>query len=236
MFFILLFSVSFTWFSTTRGELQAVCSSGMTVLKNHNASTPIKLTGRLSNDTNLHGFCVLKMDKPDTSFLQVRAKRNDNSTGFLHIFLHEAGGSSMLGHVDVSKPAPAWNTLTVSLPRSVQTSQEKYMSVTGTSGVSFAVEVTQTPSEISLNTPQTVNLEKDSVIVFQFSPPKGISDTQLDITVTSQSNVPAYLKVSQIYQDVHENIEVVDYKPRSHFVFPLQRRDVLPCPKLLSRL
>ena len=79
MFFILLFLVS--WFPTPRGELQAVCSSGMTVLKNQDASTPLKLTGRLSNDTNLHGSCVLQMDKRDMSFLHVRAKRTDNSTG-----------------------------------------------------------------------------------------------------------------------------------------------------------
>ena len=135
--------------------------------------------------------------------------------GFLHVFLYEAGGSSLLGHLDVSKPAPFWNTLTLNLPRSAQTIDEKYMTVLGTSGVSFTVEVTQCPLEILLNTPQNFNVTMGKVNVFQFNPPKGISKAQLDITATSQSNVPAYLKVSQVYQDVQENIKVVDYKKES---------------------
>ena len=135
--------------------------------------------------------------------------------GFLHVFLYEAGGSSLLGHLDVSKPAPFWNTLTLNLPRSAQTIDEKYMTVLGTSGVSFTVEVSQTPSKILLNTPQTVNVTMCKVMVWQFNPPKGISKTQLDITATSQSNVPAYLKVSQNKEDVQENIKVVDYKKES---------------------
>jgi len=51
--------------------------------------------------------------------------------------------------------------------------------------------------------------------VFQFIPPQGISKTQLDVTVTSDSDVPAYLKVSQDCKDVKENIRLVDYKGES---------------------
>jgi len=88
------------------------------------------------------------------------------------------------------------------------------MSMVGTSGVSFAVDLSQNPSEIMLDIPQTVDIENTKAIVVTFNPPKDISDRQLDVTVTSQSNTPAYLKVSQIRQDV-ESIEVVDYKKAS---------------------
>ncbi|KAJ7388699.1 hypothetical protein OS493_036138 [Desmophyllum pertusum] len=214
MFFILLFFL-ISWFPTTCGRLQAVCSSGMNVLNDQNAPALIKITGRLSNDSNLQRSCVLRVDKPD-SFLRVRAKRNDNSTGFLHIFLYEGGGSALLGHVDVSEPAHVWNTLALCpAPRSGQTFGEKYMSVLGTSGLSFTVEIADSPSEVMLNKPKEANVESDNVMVFRFIPPKGISNTQLDITVTSQSDVPAYLKVSQTCEDVQENIEVIDYKKES---------------------
>ena len=53
------------------------------------------------------------------------------------------------------------------------------------------------------------------VNVFQFIPPQGISKTQLGIMVTSDSDVPAYLKVSQDCKDVNENIRLVDYKGES---------------------
>lgn len=135
--------------------------------------------------------------------------------GFLNIFVYEGeGSSSLLGHVEVSQPKPVWNSLTICPPRSVKP-RDRFMSVLGTSGVSFAVEVTQSPSEIMLDIPQTVNVKSGDVIVFPFNPPKDILDRQLDITVTSKSNIPAYLKVSQIREDVEKNIEVVDYKKES---------------------
>lgn len=136
--------------------------------------------------------------------------------GSLHVFLYEGDGSSLLGHVDISKPAPDWNTLFLCLPRSAQTVRENYLSVLGASGLSFAVEVEQNPSTIVLNKPQSLSVKNDDAIVFQFIPPEDISKTQLDITVTSQSSVPAYLKVSQCCKDVgQEKIEVVDYKKAS---------------------
>ena len=53
------------------------------------------------------------------------------------------------------------------------------------------------------------------MIVFQFTPPKDISKTRLDITVTSESDVPSYLKVSRICQDVKDHIRNVDYRGES---------------------
>ena len=129
--------------------------------------------------------------------------------------MYEAEGSStLLGHVDVSQVNPAWNSQTICPPRSVKP-RVSFMSVVGTGGVSFAVDLSQNPSEIMLDIPQTVDVKSTKAIVFPFNPPKDISDRQLDITVTSLSNIPAYLKVSQIRQDVDENIQVVDYKKAS---------------------
>ena len=135
--------------------------------------------------------------------------------GFLNIFVYEAEESStLLGRVDVSQLKPAWNSQTICPPRSVKPSV-RFMSVVGTRGLSFAVDLSQTPSEVMLDIPQTVDVKSTKAIVFPFNPPKDISDRQLDITVISTSKIPAYLKVSQIRQDVDENIEVVDYKKAS---------------------
>ena len=129
--------------------------------------------------------------------------------------MYEAEGSStLLGHVDVSQLKRAWNSQTICPPRSVKPSV-RFMSLEGTGGVSFAVDLSQTPSDVMLDIPQTVHVKSTKAIVFLFNPPKDISDRQLDITVTSPSNIPAYLKVSQIRQDVDENIDIVDYKKKS---------------------
>ena len=50
--------------------------------------------------------------------------------------------------------------------------------------------------------------------IFKFDPTGDISDTQLDVTVTSESaDVPAYLKVSRVCKDVEkDNIDEVDYR------------------------
>ena len=129
--------------------------------------------------------------------------------------MYEAEESpTLLGHVEVFQPKPAWNSQTICPLRSVKPG-DRFMSVVGTGGVSFAVDLSQNPSEIMLNVPQTVHVKSTKAIVLQFNPPKDISDRQLDITVTSPSDTPAYLKVSHIRKDVDENIEVVDYRKKS---------------------
>ena len=81
MLFLVLCLIPFSRFSVARGELQAVCSSGMTVLENQTASPGvIKITGTLPYNRNLQRSCVLKMDTPE-SCLHVKAKRNGNSQG-----------------------------------------------------------------------------------------------------------------------------------------------------------
>ena len=135
--------------------------------------------------------------------------------GFLNIFVYEAEGSStLLGHLDASQPKHTWSSQTI-CPSSSVKPRDRFMSIVGTGGVSFTVDLSQNPSEIMLDVPQTVSVKSTKAIVFPFNPLKDISDRQLDITVTSLSNIPAYLKVSQIREDVDENIELVDYKKKS---------------------
>ena len=85
------------------------------------------------------------------------------------------------------------------------------------SGLSFTVQIAEGASEIALDQPHTVNVQGDEVSVFQFISPQGISDKQLDITATSQSNVAAYLKVSQNCKEVNvqKDLEIIDYKKES---------------------
>ena len=92
---------------------------------------------------------------------------------------------------------------------------EKRLTLSGTPGVGFTVEASQ-DNGAGLDDPKEFEInERNTVNVFQFIPPKDISKTQLDITVTSDSDVPAYLKVSRNCLDVKDNIRLVDYKGKS---------------------
>ena len=140
--------------------------------------------------------------------------------GSLLVSLYQQGDWSPLGHMDLSEPKPVWNTLSI-CPTGLTNNQstgEKLLSVVGKGiGLSFAAQIAEGASEIALNEPHTVNVRGDEVSVFQFIPPQGISDRQLDITATSQSNVAAYLKVSQICEEVdaQKDLESIDYKKES---------------------
>ena len=83
MLFLVLCLVSFSCFSVAGGELQAVCSSGMTVSENQTASPGVtKIIGTLPYNRNLKRSCALKMDTPE-SCLHVKAKRSVNSQGII---------------------------------------------------------------------------------------------------------------------------------------------------------
>ena len=122
--------------------------------------------------------------------------------------------------MDVSEPTSVWNTISI-CPTGFTNNQntgEKLLSVVGKGiGLSFTVQITEGASEIALDQPHTVNVQGDEVRVFQFIPPQGISDTQLDITATSESKVAAYLKVSQNCKevDVQKDLERIDYMKES---------------------
>ena len=121
-----------------------------------------------------------------------------------------------LGHLDISR-STGWNSLPI-CPSSLtnEASSESYLTFTGTSGLNFTVEIIQEET-IKLDEQKEVTINQwNRVEVFQFDPTENISDTQLDVTVTSESaDVPAYLKVSRDCKDVKDNIYVVDYKGES---------------------
>ena len=125
--------------------------------------------------------------------------------GLLLVSLYQQVDLSLLGHVDISEPTLVWNTLGI-CPTGLsndKTTGDKLLSVMGKgSELSFTVQIAEDASEIALDQPHTVNVQGDEVFVFQFISSQGISDKQLDITATSQSEVAAYLKVSQDCKEV----------------------------------
>ena len=87
----------------------------------------------------------------------------------------------------------------------------------GSTDFSFTAKMQQA-SDIQLDDREEVKLSANDTYpaVFQFIPAEDISSTQLDITVTSESDdVLAYLKVSRDCKDVKDNIDAVDYKGKS---------------------
>ena len=139
-------------------------------------------------------------------------------TGSLHLSLLDEDESFLQGHLDIPKSAISerWTGLPLCPSRSSNDFVKKHLTFSGTPGVRFTIEASQ-DYEIDLNEEKTYHIfEWNTVNVFQFTPPKDISETQLDITVTSESDVPCYMKVSQICQDVNkDNIRVVDYRGES---------------------
>ena len=121
----------------------------------------------------------------------------------------------LTSHLGISTSEAGWRSLPFCPTKGKV--KGKHLLFSGTTGVSFMVEMQQ-DGGIQLDDPVTVKLSANDTYpaVYQFTPTKDISSTQLDITVTSESDdVPAYLKVSRDCKDVKENINVVDYKGES---------------------
>ena len=140
--------------------------------------------------------------------------------GSLLVSLYQQVESSLLGHMNLSEPKPVWNTLSICPTGLIndKTTGKKFLSVVGKGiGLSFTVQIAEGASEIALDQPLTVDVQGDEVSMFQFIPPQGISDKQLDITATSESKVAAYLKVSQNCKevDLQEDLKSIDYKKES---------------------
>ncbi|KAJ7365361.1 hypothetical protein OS493_005467 [Desmophyllum pertusum] len=178
----------------------------------------MKFSGQLPSKRNAsHHSCVVKTDNRN-SLLYLRAKRNKESkAGALHVSVY-GKDESFWGHLDISQSTVGWSSLLLGCPSpSAMEVSEKYLTFSGTSGLIFTVEFAQ-DEDIKLNEPTkpfTLS-SKDPVRVFQFIPTEDISQTQLDVTVRSTSDVPAYLKVSRDCKDVDkDNIELVDYKGES---------------------
>ena len=138
-------------------------------------------------------------------------------TGFLHLSVYGKGNTFLEGHLDISESSLSdqWRSLSFCPSHSGDDSIEKRLTLSGTPGMGFTVEASQ-DNGTGLDDPKEFEInERNTVNVFQFIPPKDISKTQLDITVTSDSDVPAYLKVSRNCLDVKDNIRLVDYRGES---------------------
>ena len=135
----------------------------------------------------------------------------------MHASVYGADEPHLLGNLDVWKSKGDWSSLIICPPRDRNDKdQEKHLLLSGTPNLAFKVQVESSVLGIVLNKPLTFDLGPyESIKVFQFIPTEDISDKQLDVTVTSESDVPAYLKVSRDCEDVNENIDVVDYKGES---------------------
>ena len=122
-----------------------------------------------------------------------------------------------MGNLDVWKSRADWSSLIICPSRDRNDKdQEKRLLLSGTPNLAFKVQVESSLNIIELKKPQRFHLDPHKPIkVFRFIPTGDISDKQLDITVTSESDVPGYLKVSRDCVDVNENIDVVDYKGES---------------------
>ena len=121
----------------------------------------------------------------------------------------------LTSHLGISTSEAGWRSLPFCPTKGKV--RGKHLLFSGTDSVGFMAEMQQERG-IELDVPVPVKLSaKDTYpAVFQFTPTKDISSTQLDITVTSESDdVPAYLKVSRNCKDVKDNINVVDYKGES---------------------
>ena len=134
-------------------------------------------------------------------------------SGSLHVSAYEEDeGSLLISHLGISTSEVGWKRCPFCPTKGK--ARGKHLLFSGTTGVSFMAEMQQ-EGGIQLDDPVKVELSaKDTYpAVFQFTPAEDISGTQLDVTVTSESDdVPAYLKVSRDCKDVKENIDDVDYK------------------------
>ena len=130
--------------------------------------------------------------------------------GSLHVSVYGADESS-LGHLDILQSSFDQSSLPLCSSNELN---ENYLTFSGTPGLNFALEIAQV-RDVKLGEKRRFTLSShDPVRIFKFVPTGDISDTQLDITVTSESaDVPAYLKVSRVCKDVEkDNIDEVNYK------------------------
>lgn len=188
-----------------------------TLEKNGNKSSVMKLSSQIPSSRIPTHSCTVKTNKTN-SILYLRAKRNrESKKGFLHLSVYGKGNTFLEGHLDISESSLSdqWRSLSFCPSHSGDDSMEKRLTLSGTPGVGFTVEASQ-DNGTGLDDPKEFEInERNTVNVFQFIPPKDISKTQLDITVTSESDVPAYLKVSRNCLDVKDNIRLVDYRGES---------------------
>ena len=112
--------------------------------------------------------------------------------GSLHVAISDSR-DSFIGHLEVYANGPQ-ETVTLC----PQASGRKYFFlITGTPNMHYTVKITDHVSEIWLNKPVSFQASKTATL-FKFKPTVDVTQKQLDITVSSQLDVAAYLKVSDI--------------------------------------
>ena len=128
--------------------------------------------------------------------------------GSLHVAILDSR-DSFIGHLEVSANGPE-ETVTLC----PQASGRKYFfSITGTPNMHYSTEITDDVTEISLNEQRSFEASK-STTLFKFKPTVDVTKKQLDITVSSQSDTVAYLKVSDICKQAKKT-RCLDYSESS---------------------
>ena len=128
--------------------------------------------------------------------------------GSLHVAILDSR-DSFIGHLEVSANGPEETVMLCP-----QASGRKYFfSITGTPNMHYSTEITDDVTEISLNEQKSFEASK-STTLFKFKPTVDVTKKQLDITVSSQSDTVAYLKVSDICKQAM-NTECLDYSESS---------------------
>ena len=128
--------------------------------------------------------------------------------GSLHVAILDSR-DSFIGHLEVSANGQE-ETVTLC----PQDSGRKYFfSITGTPNMHYSTEITDDVTEISLNEQKSFEASKTTTL-FKFKPTVDVTKKQLDITVSSQSDTVAYLKVSDICKQAM-NTECLDYSKSS---------------------
>ena len=130
-------------------------------------------------------------------------------TGALHVAVYDADETS-LGGLDISVSG-SWREMSTCPQKS---GQSYLVQFTGTPNVSFTAEIYDDVPNVTIGKEARFNISTQSPSkIFQFKPMKGISKTQLDITVESDSKTSAYLKVSHTCKEVRapNGIKNLDY-------------------------
>ena len=84
-----------------------------------------------------------------------------------------------------------------------------HVHLSGTPNIHYTAAITDKLAEISLNTPVSFQASKKTTL-FSFEPTFTVTQKQLDITVSSQSDAVAHLKVSNICKHA-KNTKLLDY-------------------------
>ena len=129
-------------------------------------------------------------------------------TGALHVAVYDANEAS-LGQLDISVSG-SWRKMSTCPQKS---GQSYLVQFTGTPNLSYTAEIYDDVPNVTLDKEVSFDISTQSPSqIFQFTPVKGISKRQLDITVESDSTTSAYLKVSHTCKQVAANdIKYLDY-------------------------